>query len=250
MATIPRAPRYCDHGSKVAHAVLLVVAAACGHTEQAAHGEATVLGPPATRAASADLPDAAETGDRARPEISIMDAGPEAEAIAVREDSGDGDAPTARPISRCLEDAGAPKRTLIRFVNRATPSQERYCPGEKQLALEIPSLGIVRPLCNSGCGPYDFDSQQKGPDVATFVCENDSVQNTGTASVVDDVLYVRYFEKPRPATPFDESPSSGSSSPVLSPLPPIALPCGTRPQFQTAGRSQWFGDVPGRGSSR
>lgn len=227
-------------------AILFGIGAACGHTGKATHRDAITLGPAVAGPAPVASSDAA-TSSVGLSGVLVVDAAPEADERGV---AGESHAPAASPIAHCLDDAGAATRTVIRFVNRPAPAQERSCPGDKQLALEIPSLGIVRQLCNSGCGPYDFDSQTREPDVATFVCENDSQQNTGTASVVDGVLHIQYFAKPRPATPFDDRPSSGSSSPVAPAVPPIALPCGTRPEFQTTGRSHWYGDVPVGGSSR
>jgi hypothetical protein len=228
--------------------IVFAVAAACGHTEPAAHPDAISVGPTVARPATVAPSDAAAS-PTALSGVAVVDAAPEAEAPSTRRVGNESRLPAASPTSHCLaalEDAGAPKRTLIRFVNRLEPVREKTVCRSKQLVLEIPSLGVVQELCNSGCGPYNFDSQKKGPDVATFVCESDTLQNTGAVSVVDSVLHIEYFAEALPDAPalFDDGPSSGSRSPVQTPPPAIRLPCGTHPEFQTAGRSHWFPGEP------
>jgi hypothetical protein len=218
----------------LAFAVLGAVAA-CEHAEPTAHNDAVAVAPPAGRSSTGSGPaTGAEEPRTQSPQAARPDARPVAAVQGDPGDDGKGAAADGEVV-HCLEDAGAPAgRTLIRFVNRRDPAGNApaWCT-PLQLVLEIPSLGVVRELCNSSCGPFHFDSQKKGPGAASFVCENDFYNKLGTATVVDGVLRFESHDNPV-ATPFHEGPVQPRPPVVVQPNT-IALPCGARPDIQIAG---------------
>jgi hypothetical protein len=135
---------------------------------------------------------------------------------------------------------------VVRLANHSRAPR----PGEPpctihQLALEVPSLGIARDLCTQACGQFLFDSQKKGASRATFACENDVRLQAGTVWVDAGVLLFEIH---------DNRPPAGLGGGRPQPPPPmqpeaIALPCGSRPEMQTAGRLESMGHPSTKGSS-
>ena len=231
---IPLAP----HGGI---AVILGVTG-CGHTEPPARGDAVALGLLATHPAAADASDSHESSATAPSLADVVDAAPEAAAFTVLADAGESDAPVERPTAHCLEDAGSPKRTLIRFVNRWMSGRDvpHGCQAE-EFVLEIPSLGLARQLCASACGPFNFESHKTGAATATFQYANDFVIKVGTATVVDDVLYIDIHGQDFTGSPFASPPVKPRWRRAPEAIP---LPCGTRAEIQTGGRWYWMGEGP------
>ncbi len=213
--------------------IVLAITAACGHTEPVAHGDAIALAPVAARSTGADGSDAPGRAALAPPVAPMTDAAPASTTPAARSDVGEQDASAFDVKIHCLEDAGAPRRTLIRLANHARRPRrgEPQC-AIHQLTLEVPSLGVARDLCTQACGQFLFDSQKNEPSRATFVCENDMELKAGTVWVDDGVVF---FEKHDAHLPVE---LGGGSPEPAPPVRPNAIPiaCGTRPELQTAGR--------------
>ncbi len=142
---------------------------------------------------------------------------------------------------RCLSDAGAGRdHTIVRFVT-VSRKLGPDCTAAKVLDLDVPSVGLARELCNSGCGPYRFLSHRESPTRTSFSCSADLDNVVGSIDIDRDVLHIEVLHDPEQAMgPFADL-NDAASGPIRPPQrESIPLRCGSRVEIQTSAPAQWI----------
>jgi hypothetical protein len=141
------------------------------------------------------------------------------------------------PPLACIPVDGGARNVVVELKMVREPLQKGLPCRSWQLILSIPAIAFQRELCNSGCGPFLFDSHAS-KEHATFACQTDLQNEVGELRILPEGLTLEVGE----AADYYTNVRDAGDKPRYGRPPkrsPLALPCGALVSFKAAGRKEW-----------